>query len=110
MTNPAERLVDLLDLEQIEVNIFRGRSPHESLQRVFGGQVAGQALVAAARTTDGERPVHSLHAYFLRPAAGGTDRVPGRAGAGRTVVHHAAGHRRAAGAHDLQSHRLLSQA
>ena len=55
MTNPAESLVDLLDLEQIEVNIFRGRSPHESLQRVFGGQVAGQALVAAARTTDGKR-------------------------------------------------------
>lgn len=67
MTNPAERLVDLLDLEQIEVNIFRGLSPHESLQRVFGGQVAGQALVAANRTTEGDRPVHSLHAYFLRP-------------------------------------------
>ena len=44
MTNPAETLVDLLDLEQIEVNIFRGLSPNESLQRVFGGQVAGQAL------------------------------------------------------------------
>jgi acyl-CoA thioesterase-2 len=71
MTNPAERLVDLLDLEQIEVNIFRGRSPEESLQRVFGGQVAGQALVAAGRTTDGERPVHSLHAYFLRPGRPG---------------------------------------
>ncbi|MCM2391768.1 acyl-CoA thioesterase [Streptomyces albipurpureus] len=71
MTNPAERLVDLLDLERIEVNIFRGLSPHESLQRVFGGQVAGQALVAAGRTTDGERPVHSLHAYFLRPGRPG---------------------------------------
>ncbi|MGP3922166.1 acyl-CoA thioesterase [Streptomyces sp. 8N616] len=71
MTNPAERLVDLLDLEQIEVNIFRGRSPDESLQRVFGGQVAGQALVAAGRTTDGQRPVHSLHAYFLRPGRPG---------------------------------------
>lgn len=70
-TNPAERLVDLLDLEQIEVNIFRGRSPQESLQRVFGGQVAGQALVAAGRTTDGDRPVHSLHAYFLRPGRPG---------------------------------------
>ncbi|MGV9572950.1 hypothetical protein ACWDRX_27225, partial [Streptomyces nigra] len=58
-TNPAERLVDLLDLEQIEVNIFRGRSPQESLQRVFGGQVAGQALVAAGRTTEGDRPVLS---------------------------------------------------
>ncbi|MGW6856732.1 acyl-CoA thioesterase [Streptomyces xanthophaeus] len=71
MTNPAERLVDLLDLEQIEVNIFRGASPQESLQRVFGGQVAGQALVAAGRTTEGDRPVHSLHAYFLRPGIPG---------------------------------------
>jgi acyl-CoA thioesterase-2 len=71
MTNPADRLVDLLDLEQIELNIFRGRSPDESLQRVFGGQVAGQALVAAGRTTDGDRPVHSLHAYFLRPGRPG---------------------------------------
>ncbi|MCX4635556.1 acyl-CoA thioesterase II [Streptomyces sp. RPA4-5] len=71
MTNPAEKLVDLLDLEQIEVNIFRGRSPQESLQRVFGGQVAGQALVAAGRTTEGDRPVHSLHAYFLRPGRPG---------------------------------------
>ncbi|GAB3963706.1 acyl-CoA thioesterase [Streptomyces sparsus] len=69
--SPAERLIDLLDLEQIEVNIFRGDSPQEHLQRVFGGQVAGQALVAAGRTTDGERPVHSLHAYFLRPGVPG---------------------------------------
>ncbi|GAA1695080.1 MULTISPECIES: acyl-CoA thioesterase [Streptomyces] len=71
MTNPAERLVDLLDLERIEQDIFRGLSPDESLQRVFGGQVAGQALVAAGRTTDGLRPVHSLHAYFLRPGRPG---------------------------------------
>jgi acyl-CoA thioesterase-2 len=71
MTNPAESLVDLLDLEQIEVNIFRGRSPEESLQRVFGGQVAGQALVAAGRTVEPDRPVHSLHAYFLRPGRPG---------------------------------------
>ncbi|HEX6755390.1 MAG TPA: acyl-CoA thioesterase II [Mycobacteriales bacterium] len=60
-------LVRLLDLEQVEVDIFRGRSPEVSLQRVFGGQVAGQALVAAGRTVPAERPVHSLHAYFLRP-------------------------------------------
>jgi acyl-CoA thioesterase-2 len=61
-------LVALLDLEAIEVNIFRGRSPDENRQRVFGGQVAGQALVAAARTVDEPgRLVHSLHAYFLRP-------------------------------------------
>jgi acyl-CoA thioesterase II len=62
-----DRLLDLLDLEQIEVNIFRGRSPEETLQRVFGGQVAGQALVAAGRTVPPDRPVHSLHAYFIRP-------------------------------------------
>ena len=61
-------LVRLLDLEAIEVNIFRGSSPDENRQRVFGGQVAGQALVAAARTIDEQgRLVHSLHAYFLRP-------------------------------------------
>lgn len=61
-------LVKLLDLEPIEVNIFRGRSPDENRQRVFGGQVAGQALVAATRTVDEPaRHVHSLHAYFLRP-------------------------------------------
>ena len=59
-------LVDLLDLEPIEVNIFRGRSPDEKRQRVFGGQVAGQALVAAGRTVE-RGNVHSLHAYFLRP-------------------------------------------
>lgn len=61
-------LVKLLDLEAIEVNIFRGSSPDENRQRVFGGQVAGQALVAAARTVDEPRRfVHSLHAYFLLP-------------------------------------------
>jgi acyl-CoA thioesterase II len=60
-------LLTILDLEQLEVNIFRGLSPDESVQRVFGGQVAGQALVAAGRTVPEQRPVHSLHAYFLRP-------------------------------------------
>jgi acyl-CoA thioesterase-2 len=49
------------------VDIFRGRSPEEGPQRVFGGQVAGQALVAAGRTVPEERAVHSLHAYFIRP-------------------------------------------
>ena len=67
MTKALDDLVDLLDLEPIEVNIFRGVSPDDERQRVFGGQVAGQALVAAARTVGGDRPVHSLHAYFLRP-------------------------------------------
>ena len=64
---PLDKLVRLLDLEQIEVDIFRGGQAHEPVQRVFGGQVAGQALVAAGRTVPDDRPVHSLHAYFLRP-------------------------------------------
>ena len=64
---PLERLVDLLDLEKVEEDIYRGKQPTEALQRVFGGQVAGQALVAAGRTVPSDRPVHSLHAYFLRP-------------------------------------------
>jgi acyl-CoA thioesterase-2 len=63
----VDHLVQLLDLEQLEVNIFRGRSPEVSLQRVFGGQVAGQALVAAYRTVPEDRIVHSLHSYFIRP-------------------------------------------
>ncbi len=63
-----DELIRLLDLEVIEVNIFRGLSSDEGQQRVFGGQVAGQALVAAARTVDEpDRMVHSLHSYFLRP-------------------------------------------
>jgi acyl-CoA thioesterase-2 len=65
--DPLDRLVALLDLEKIEEDIFRGTQPEESLQRVFGGQVAGQALVAAGRTVPTDRAVHSLHAYFLRP-------------------------------------------
>ncbi len=65
-------LIDLLQLEQLEVNLFRGLSPDEDRQRVFGGQVAAQALVAAGRTVD-RGLVHSLHAYFLRP---GDPRIP----------------------------------
>src|SRR3954449_11118843 len=68
MSDALDDLIALLDLEPIEVNMFRGVSPDEDRQRVFGGQVAGQALVAAARTVDVDAgPVHSLHAYFLRP-------------------------------------------
>jgi acyl-CoA thioesterase-2 len=66
VSDALQFLVDLLDLEPIEVNIFRGVSPNEDRQRVFGGQVAAQALMAAGRTVDVGRP-HSLHAYFLRP-------------------------------------------
>ncbi len=68
MSDALDALVALLDPEAIEVNLFRGIQPEEDRQRVFGGQVAGQALVAASRTVDPPtRAVHSLHAYFLRP-------------------------------------------
>jgi acyl-CoA thioesterase-2 len=63
------QLLALLDLERIEENVFRGNSPdpdHQG-QRVFGGQVLGQALTAASRTLNSARLCHSLHAYFLRP-------------------------------------------
>src|SRR2546430_12875479 len=73
MSKVLDDLVELLALEQLEVNLFRGLSPDEERQRVFGGQVAGQALIAAGRTVDPERRVHSLHAYFLRP---GDPKIP----------------------------------
>lgn len=72
MSSALQELLNILDLEQLEVNLFRGRSPQVGWQRVFGGQVIGQALVAACRTVAG-RPPHSLHAYFL---LGGDPRVP----------------------------------
>jgi len=62
-----DELVDLLDLEEIEIGLFRARQPDTRLQRAFGGQVLAQALVAAARTVSVTRVLHSLHAYFLRP-------------------------------------------
>lgn len=65
MSRALEQLLSILDLEPLEVNLFRGLSPQVGWQRVFGGQVIGQALVAAHRTVNG-RPAHSLHAYFLR--------------------------------------------
>jgi len=63
----SKELVELLDLETIDLNLFRGRQPDTMLQRVFGGQVAAQALVAGARTVEPPLVVHSLHSYFLRP-------------------------------------------
>jgi acyl-CoA thioesterase-2 len=66
MPKAIETLLSILDLEPLEHNLFRGRSPQVGWQRVFGGQVIGQALVAAARTVEG-RAAHSLHAYFMRP-------------------------------------------
>ena len=67
MSKAVEVLLDSLDLERIEHNLYRGESPNVGWQRVFGGQVIGQALVAAQRTVEDERVVHSLHGYFMRP-------------------------------------------
>ncbi len=68
MTDTPRSLFDIFDLETLEHNLFRGRSPEDGWQRVFGGQVIGQALVAATRTVDGDgRAAHSLHGYFLLP-------------------------------------------
>ncbi len=73
MTTAVKELLDILDLEPLEHNLFRGRSPKTGWQRVFGGQVIGQALVAAQRTVGPERHVHSLHGYFM---LGGDPKVP----------------------------------
>ncbi len=75
MPSALQDVLAILDLEPLEVNLFRGRSPQSRWQRVFGGQVIGQALVAACRTVEevAQRPPHSLHAYFL---LGGDPKVP----------------------------------
>ena len=67
MPASVDELVELLDLEVIEDNLFRGKQPDTLMQRVFGGQVAAHALVAASRTVPMQYVVHSLHSYFLRP-------------------------------------------
>lgn len=67
MPQSIDELIDLLDLEEIEVGLFRARQPDTQLQRAFGGQVLAQALIATARTVVETRVLHSLHAYFLRP-------------------------------------------
>ncbi|MEO7350397.1 MAG: acyl-CoA thioesterase II [Marmoricola sp.] len=73
MPSSVEELVELLDLEVIEDNLFRGRQPDTMMQRVFGGQVLAQSLVAAVRTVPDTFACHSLHSYFLRP---GDTKVP----------------------------------
>ncbi|MCJ7598261.1 MAG: thioesterase family protein, partial [Methyloceanibacter sp.] len=72
MSQALDQLLAILDLETLEQNLFRGLSPQAGWQRVFGGQVIGQALVAASRTIE-DRAAHSLHAYFLRA---GDPKVP----------------------------------
>lgn len=67
MNKVLSALIAQLSLERIEENLFRGQSQDLGWGTVFGGQVLGQALSAAAQTVPAERRVHSLHAYFLRP-------------------------------------------
>ncbi|PTW63510.1 (3S)-malyl-CoA thioesterase [Breoghania corrubedonensis] len=67
MSTAVETLLEILDLETLERNLFRGGNPKTGWQRVFGGRVLGQALVAASRTVGEERRAHSMHGYFLRP-------------------------------------------
>ncbi len=73
LSSPMEQLIDTLDLEKLEENMFRGVSPQVGWQRVFGGLVIAQALMAAQRTVAEDRFVHSLHAYFLLP---GDPKIP----------------------------------
>ncbi len=92
MHTAVESLLEILDLEQLEHNLYRGRSPQVGWQRVFGGQVIGQALVAATRTVEG-RAAHSLHGYFMRegdpavPIVYEVDRIrDGKSFATRSVI------------------------
>lgn len=66
MSEAMRELLDILDLEQLEHNLYRGRSHRVGWQRVFGGQVIGQSVVAAQRTVPADRYIHSLHCYFMR--------------------------------------------
>lgn len=67
MTGSVAELVALLELEDLDVDLFRGQQAHTSRQRVFGGQVAAQAVAAATRSVDARMVMHSMHSYFLRP-------------------------------------------
>lgn len=67
ISNSMSGLLECLDLETIELDLFRGKNIEDGRPRIFGGQVIGQSLLAAQRTIDADRHVHSLHAYFMRP-------------------------------------------
>ena len=102
-------LISILDLEPIEVNMFRGNSPKTSWQRVFGGQVIGQAMVAACRTVEGRLP-HSLHCYFILPGdPRDSDHLRGRAPARRQELFDPQGHRDPARQRHLLDHGVVSR-
>jgi acyl-CoA thioesterase II len=81
VSGSADELVALLDLETVDVDLYRGRQPRTDRQRVFGGQVAAQALIAGIDTVDPAYAVHSLHSYFLRAGDTDPDRLRRRASA-----------------------------
>ena len=100
-------LISILDLEPIEVNLFRGNSPKTSWQRVFGGQVIGQAMVAACRTVEGRLP-HSLHCYFILPGdPADSDHLRGRAAARRQELFDPPRHRDPARQRHLLDHGVV---
>ena len=68
MNDVLQALVDELGLERLEENLFRGAVTDTSVKRVYGGKVLGEAITAAQATAESDRPVHSIHAYFLREA------------------------------------------
>ena len=72
MTHHLEELIQILDLQQVEENLFKAVHPKDRQHRLYGGQIMAQALMAASRTVV-DRPVHSLHGYFLRP---GNPKIP----------------------------------
>ena len=75
MPRNADELIELLDLERLDDDLFRGQQMPSTLPRVFGGQAAAQALVAASRTVDPSYAVHSLHSYFLQPGDTGAPTI-----------------------------------
>ena len=91
-SGPAAPLMAVLGLEEREPDVFVGQTPTHRQQRIFGGQVAGQALMAAGLTVPSDRGVHSLHSYFLRPGDPHEEiRYAVERHARRPLVHHPAG-------------------
>src|SRR5699024_12790667 len=66
--NPLDRALQILDLDQVDEDTFTGQSLSQLHGRVYGGQVLAQAIIAAVRTVEPTRKIHSLHGYFLRPS------------------------------------------
>ena len=108
MSSAVQDLLDILDLEQLEVNLFRGRSPQAGWQRVFGGQVIGQALVAAVRTVDGPAAAFAARLFPAARRSQGADHLRRRPHPRRQELHHPPRHREPARPGDLLHARCRS--